>query len=70
MSALALATSSILAYHDTGAGGGGGNMIMLVVFLGVIASAAWLIFSELRWVHTVALTIVGWVAILSVSFVL
>ena len=45
-------------------------MIMLVVFLGVIASAAWLIFSELRWLHTVAVTVAGWVAILSVSFVL
>ncbi len=60
--------SSMLAYHDR-AGDGGGNIIMLVVFLGVLATAAWLIFSELRWVHTVGVAVAGWVAGLAVMFV-
>jgi hypothetical protein len=70
MPASSLATSSFLAYHGTHAGSDGGNIMVLVVFLGVIATALWLIFSELRWVHTVSLAVAGWVAGLSVAFVL
>jgi hypothetical protein len=36
----------------------------------VIATALWLILSERRWVQTVSLAVAGWVAGLSVAFVL
>jgi hypothetical protein len=35
----------------TDAGGDGGNLAVLFVVLGIVATADWLIFSELRWVH-------------------
>lgn len=70
MSAPTFVTSTLLAYHDSRAGSDGGNLMVLVVFLGVIATAVWLIFSELRWMHTVGLAVAGWVAGLSLVFVL
>jgi len=68
MPVVASAPSTILAYHGTH-GGGGGNLSVLFVFLGVIATAVWLIFSELQWRHTVAVTVAGWAAGLSLAVV-
>jgi hypothetical protein len=65
-----LTTPTFLAYHGTHAGGDGGNLSVLFIFLGVVGTAAWLIFSELRWVHTVTVAVAGWAAGLSVAFVL
>lgn len=70
MLAIPFSTSSLLAYHGTGSGGDGGGIAVLFVFLGVIATAVWLIFSQLRWVHTVTVASAGWVAGLSVLFLL
>jgi hypothetical protein len=70
MSALSLATASVFAYHPTHAGSEGGNLVVLFVFLGVVATAAWLMFSELKWVQTVSVAVGGWVAGLSFAFVL
>jgi hypothetical protein len=67
---VAILTTSFLAYHGTHAGGDGGNVAVLFVFLGVVATTAWLIFSELRWVHTVTVAVAGWAAGFSVAFVL
>lgn len=60
--------SSFLAYHGTQAGGDGGNIAVLFVFLGVVGTAVWVIFSELRWVHTVTIAVAGWAAGLLVAF--
>jgi hypothetical protein len=54
----------------THAGGDGGNLAVLFVVLGLVATADWLIFSELRWVHTVTVAVAGWAAGFSVAFVL
>jgi len=62
--------SYFVANHGTTVGNDDGNLIVLFVFLGVLASAGWLIFSELRWAHTVAITVGGWAAGLTVFFVL
>jgi hypothetical protein len=57
-----------LAYHGTA--GGGGNLPMLVVFLGIIGTAVWLIFSRLAWSFTVMTTVAGWAVLLGLTFVL
>ena len=48
----------------------GADRAVLFVFLGVVGTAVWLILSELRWVHTVAVVVAGWAAGLSLAFVL
>jgi uncharacterized protein (DUF427 family) len=70
MPALSLATTAVFAYHPTHAGSEGGNLMVLFVFLGVVATAAWLMFSELKWIQTVSVAAGGWVAGLSFAFVL
>ena len=60
--------SALLAYHGTTHGGGSGGMAVLFVFLGVLATAGWLIFSELRWRNTLLITTAGWVVVLTLSF--
>lgn len=62
----ALATLDLLAYHRRGDDGGG--IAVLLVFIGVLATAGWLIFSELRWSHTVSTTIAAWVAGIGLYF--
>ncbi len=59
--------ATLLAYHDT-AGGGSGDLAVLFVVLGVLATAAWLIFSELRFAHTVMTAVGGWIAGLTLFF--
>lgn len=61
-------TPAMFAYHGTTHTSGSGSMTVLFVFLGVLATAGWLIFSELRWRHTVLVTVAGWVAVLALSF--
>ena len=67
MSALTDTTTPLFAYHQGSAGGG--NMLVLILFIGILATAGWLIFSELDWNKTLAVTGAGWAAILTVSFV-
>lgn len=62
--------SWFVANHGTTARHDGGNLLVLFVFLGILATAGWLIFSELRWAQTVAITVGGWAAGLTVAFVL
>lgn len=69
MPVVLLAMSTFLAYHGSHAGDDGGNLAVLFVFLGVVATAGWLIFSELRWVHTVSVAVAGWTAGLSLAFI-
>jgi hypothetical protein len=57
-----LATITIIANHTAATGGNPGNPMVGWVFGGIVATAAWLLFSQLRWRNTVAVTIVGWVA--------
>ncbi|MEX2533756.1 MAG: hypothetical protein WD360_07295 [Nitriliruptoraceae bacterium] len=66
----AVMSSFVIANHGIHAPSGGGNFAVLFVFLGVLATAGWLIFSELRWAQTVTITVAGWVAGLAVMFVL
>ncbi len=61
-----VATRVLLAYHDSQ--GGNSSLVLLFVFLGVVATAGWLIFSELEWRHTVMVTVGGWVAGLVLTF--
>ena len=71
-----LAAATLLAYHDGTSGGGGGgaapggSMVLLFVFLGVLATAGWLIFSEMRWATTVTIAAVGWVAGIALMFLI
>ncbi len=67
MTPLTTALAPLLAYHQGTAGGG--NMLVLILFLGILATAGWLIFSELDWNKTLAVTGAGWAAILTVAFV-
>ncbi len=62
------AVSAIIAYH--GSQCGDSSLALLFVFLGVLATAGWLIFSELEWRHTVMVTVGGWAAglVLTVGF--
>ena len=61
-------TSALMAYHDGVQRSGSGNLTVLFVFLGVLATAGWLIFSELRWRNTLLVTAAGWVIVLALSF--
>jgi type IV secretory pathway VirB2 component (pilin) len=61
-----LATSAWLAYHGTQTGGG--NLAILFVFIGVIATVGWLIFSKLSWRNTVIVTVAGWIGGLVLTF--
>jgi hypothetical protein len=68
MSMLTLMTESALLANHQRLHGGGGNLAVLWVFLGVLASAGWLIFSELPFRTTVAITGVGWIAVAALTF--
>jgi hypothetical protein len=57
----------LLAFH--GGGGGDGNPMILIVFLAVAATGAWLLFSGLRWRNTMIVAGVGWLAVLALAFV-
>lgn len=59
----------MLAYHGTHSEGAGNGLAILLVFLGVIATAGWLIFSELKWAHTVSVAAGGWAAGLTLAWV-
>jgi hypothetical protein len=61
-----LATSALIAYHDSQ--GGTSGLALLFVFVGLLATAGWLIFSELEWRHTVLITVAGWVVGLALTF--
>ena len=63
-----LATTSLLAFHDGQGAGEGGGIAILLVFVGVLATTGWLIFSELRWRHTVSVTAAAWVAGIGLYF--
>lgn len=59
----------VFAYHNTGHGGGeSSNLTLLFAVLGIFATAAWLIFSELSWRNTVAAAVAAW--ILGIGFVI
>jgi hypothetical protein len=60
----------LLAFHQGGGGGGTGSPLILVGFLGIIATAVWVLFSELRWRNTMLVTAAGWTAVVAVAFVL
>ena len=60
--------STLIAYHDSAHGGGSGNLTLLFVFVGVIATAGWLIFSEMKWRNTLLVSAAGWVVVLGLSF--
>jgi hypothetical protein len=60
MPLFALAAFSVLATHTPSTGGGPGNPMVGWVFGGLVATAAWLLFSQLRWRNTVAITVAGW----------
>ena len=62
ISSNSLTSALFLAYHDGGHGGSGG-LGMLLVFLGVVGTGAWLIFSTLKWRNTVLVTLAGWALI-------
>jgi hypothetical protein len=68
LSMFSLLTESALFASHQRLHGGGGNLAVLWVFLGVLASAGWLIFSELPFRTTVAVTAVGWVAVTGLSY--
>jgi hypothetical protein len=56
-----LAAITILANHTPATGGSEANPMVGWVFGGLVATAVWLLFSQLRWRSTVAVTAVGWV---------
>ncbi len=60
--------SLVLAFHD--GQGGGSSPIVGIVFLAGIATAAWVIFSTLKWRNTMLVTAAGWVLVLGLAFVL
>lgn len=62
-----LFTPAMLAYHGTTHTSGSGSVAVLFVFLGILATAGWLIFSELRWRHTILVTVAGWIAVFALS---
>jgi hypothetical protein len=68
MSMFAVLTESALLANHQRIHGGGGNLAVLWVFLGVLASAGWLIFSELPFRTTVAITAAGWLAVAGLSY--
>jgi len=66
MAGTAASTIISIAYH--GGQGGGSGLALLAVFVGIVATAGWLIFSELEWRHTVAITVAGWAVGLGLTF--
>lgn len=64
--------TSVLAYHDTGHGGGGSSSswTLLIVVLGLFATAGWLIFSELEFRNTVLTAAGGWATGLALLFLI
>ena len=72
---LALDPSSpltLLGYHGTTHGGGEGSSSpwLLIVVLGLAATAGWLVFSELRWRNTVLTAAGAWIVGLGMLFAL
>jgi hypothetical protein len=65
MPSTVLSPIDLLAYHGTQ---GGSNLPMLFVFLGVLATAGWVIFSTLEWRYTVMTTVAGWAVLLGLTF--
>jgi hypothetical protein len=63
----ALTALNVLAYHGTE--GGDGSPMILVVFLGAIATAAWVLFSSLRWRNTMLVLAGGWLVVLILTAV-
>jgi len=57
-----VADSVWLAYHQ-GGHGGSDSLMGLWVFLGIVATVAWLIFSEMAWRQTLMMTALGWVGV-------
>jgi hypothetical protein len=58
-----LALTALLANHTPATRSGDTNPAVGVVFGGIVATAAWLLFSKLQWRYTVAVTVAGWAAI-------
>ena len=63
-----LPIDALFAFHDGATRGGSGNLAILFVFVGVLGTAGWLIFSEMKWRNTLLVTAAGWVVILGLSF--
>jgi hypothetical protein len=59
--------AALLAYHGTNGGGGATGGF---IFLGIVATAGWVLFSKLRWRNTMLITGSGWLVLLSLLFVL
>lgn len=59
----------MLANHQR-APGSGGNLAVLWIFLGVLGTAGWLIFSELPWARTMLVTVLGWTAVVGLTVLL
>ena len=57
----------VIAYHGT-QGGGSGASWPLFLFLGMAATAGWLLFSQLRWRHTVMVAAAGWLVGFALTF--
>lgn len=71
MSTTMSTTFAVIAYHGTQAGGGGsGASWPLFLFLGITATAVWLLFSQLRWRHTVMVAVAGWLVGFALTFAL
>ena len=70
MSAVSTAATALVAYHDGSGGGGEMSIAGLFIFLGAVATVVWLIFSQLRWLHTVLATVGAWAAGLGLIFIL
>ena len=59
----------VIAYHGTqGGGGGSGGSWLLFGFMGVTATAGWLLFSRLRWRNTVMVAVAGWLVGFALTF--
>jgi hypothetical protein len=59
---IALVLSTLVASHGGGGGDGGTNLVTGVVVIGLFATAAWVIFSELGFRATVGIAAGGWAA--------
>ncbi|MDZ7679636.1 MAG: hypothetical protein U5K29_13930 [Acidimicrobiales bacterium] len=65
--------TSVLAYHGTGHGGGGdgsSSWTLLIVVLGLFATAGWFIFSELQFRNTVLAAVGAWSTGLALLFLM
>ena len=56
-----MALPHLVATHLTS---GGGDPMVGIVFVGILASAAWVLFSPLAWRWTVLSTVGGWALLL------